>query len=1009
MQFRLFRISFSLHARKILSAFLVCCSGALHAQNDSVDVTFYYRSSGTPSVVYLAGEFNAWADNHSGVISDSRFAMTYDAAIGQWTRTERLRVGGIDPLPYPNAVPGAYQYKFNENGTSSGWLPDPLNPRTNARDHNNSVLYVQDPTIHTLLPNSRSGLVETNSPEIRATIFPAIGSSIDTARFILTLDDTVHYTGLGGFYNAASRYFVFIPPVPLLNGSHRIILTAACTGHNSVSDSAEFMIQAGFVRFLTQSNDRHLRSTHRIEGTVQDTSMSGASITHNGVPTPVEVNSGFFSRFFDLQEGENIFYAYAEDSTGALQAAGPVVITYQADHAPKPVILTSTAGEKIQMRVEGNDPDGDALTWEWSADSLNPAPLVFQEYGTVIVIDRPSLPGDYFMNLSAGDAEGYQGSCRAVFHLDAAGGITPGTLNSPPYWAESAVLYEIFMPAFTAEGTFASARQKLDWIEELGANVIWLMPVYENGESINELNAGYNVTDFYSIHPQLGSMDDFEAFLQDAHARGIKVILDSTPNHVSGAHEWIQDIALFKEYSLNRPLIETRILGNDRGLGQYQTLEDGYALFSHYDGWGLANLNYQNIETVHAMMEMLTWWLTEKGIDGYRMDVYWGPQNRYGQNAWWRPFREEIKRIKPEAFILGETDGTGAGSEVNYADGGGAADAAYDWSLFSQIRSTLGGGSIDDLEARVRNFSPNLNYNHYTGVHSRYLRFMENHDETRIAALYPAEKTGAGAILLMTMPGIPMLYAGQEVGEISRRGRIDWGRPGWEFFHTLYKRLIAIRKKFPALTSAQIKRLNSSHSQVYTFLRPYTDQNVFVAINFSSGDASITLNLNDDGLLLNTDSLLSDKLYYLSDVLHNTVSSVMKHNLQAFSTTIPPWSGKIWVLADSAFSMDTGIAPEKGASPDFFMLFPNYPNPFNGSTTIAFSVPGPDVQAIHAAVYNILGKRMRTLCDGPLPTGRHTMEWDGTDDLGLLVASGIYIVKIRCGAHTVQRKMLVLR
>lgn len=92
--------------------------------------------------------------------------------------------------------------------------------------------------------------------------------------------------------------------------------------------------------------------------------------------------------------------------------------------------------------------------------------------------------------------------------------------------------------------------------------------------------------------------------------------------------------------------------------------------------------------------------------------MYWGPQNRYGEQTWWRPFREEIKRVKPEAFILGETDGTGADSEVNYADSG---------------------GDVGNLHDRTANFSPNDHYNHLSGEHAHYFRFLENHDEERIA------------------------------------------------------------------------------------------------------------------------------------------------------------------------------------------------------------------------------------------------------------------------------------
>ncbi|MFQ5865947.1 MAG: alpha-amylase family glycosyl hydrolase [bacterium] len=93
---------------------------------------------------------------------------------------------------------------------------------------------------------------------------------------------------------------------------------------------------------------------------------------------------------------------------------------------------------------------------------------------------------------------------------------------------KDAIIYAIFLPAFTSEGTLAAAKERLPVIKSLGANVIWLMPIYENGETINELNAGYDITDFFKVHPQLGTLADFQAFLQEAHGLGIRVILDST-------------------------------------------------------------------------------------------------------------------------------------------------------------------------------------------------------------------------------------------------------------------------------------------------------------------------------------------------------------------------------------------------------------------------------------------------------------------------------------------------
>ena len=117
--------------------------------------------------MYLRGEFNGWTLSAP---------MTFDPTSSSWSATVNLRVGGPVPLPAANSIPGAYQYKFYADGV---WLSDPLYPRQNPND-NNSYLYIRNPTIHLLLPNSTiaSGIVRTGFPEITAYIFPAITSNI---------------------------------------------------------------------------------------------------------------------------------------------------------------------------------------------------------------------------------------------------------------------------------------------------------------------------------------------------------------------------------------------------------------------------------------------------------------------------------------------------------------------------------------------------------------------------------------------------------------------------------------------------------------------------------------------------------------------------------------------------------------------------------------------------------------------------------------------------------------
>jgi glycosidase len=418
--------------------------------------------------------------------------------------------------------------------------------------------------------------------------------------------------------------------------------------------------------------------------------------------------------------------------------------------------------------------------------------------------------------------------------------VTFGTTNSNPQWIRDAIVYEIFVPPFSASGTLDAITARLASLVDLGINTLWLMPIMDNLGTINEGNAGYDIVDFYSIEPKLGDLQSFKRLIDSAHARKMRVILDITPNHVSQQHQWVNDIRQWSEYSNFKNFIETRLIGDDRGLGQSVTSYRGQPLYAHYDGWWLANLNLSDEECRLSMMDVYKYWLVGQSADGFRMDVYWGPQNRFGTQMFWRPFREEMKRVKPDMFILGETDGTGPGSENNYADGGGACDAAYDWNLYGQIRNTLSSGNVDALHQRVINFSTNLDYNFYTGPNTHYLRFAENHDETRIAQefSFDPERTKAAAALLMTIPGIPMLYAGQEIGWKGRRDAINFNSTDAKLFYPFYQRVTRLRSMFPAFRTTALKRVTINHSQVYAFLRPYKDQNIISVISFRSAFSS---------------------------------------------------------------------------------------------------------------------------------------------------------------------------
>ncbi|MBI4535978.1 MAG: hypothetical protein HY708_06840, partial [Ignavibacteriae bacterium] len=162
--------------------------------------------------------------------------MTYQGGT-LWTRTARLQVGG-NPNPPPNGIPGAWQYKFYYNGASP-WPNDALNHHINPSDNDNSFLYVKDPTIYHLVPNSRTGSVNTQFPTVSSYIFPKVGSVVDTSTLSLRIDNTT-YTGIGSYYSFTTKQLVFPVPDALANAGHTAILHAG-----SNADTVTFIVQVG--------------------------------------------------------------------------------------------------------------------------------------------------------------------------------------------------------------------------------------------------------------------------------------------------------------------------------------------------------------------------------------------------------------------------------------------------------------------------------------------------------------------------------------------------------------------------------------------------------------------------------------------------------------------------------------------------------------------------------------------------------------------------------------------
>ncbi len=1018
----------------VIFSLLVFAAIAQAQQADSVDVTFFYAPAKTVANVYLPGEFNSW-------LAATPSRMLYDVNGKFWHRTVRLRVGGPNPLPGPKSVPGAYQYKINENGST--WLSDPLNPRQNISDENNSILYTRNPTIHYLLPNITQAAIRSKTPPITVYIFPKIGDALDLTSLQVQIDSVI-YSNLGQFYNAATRQLTFVPATPLENGPHKLRLTARTASGSTAADSTTFSTLAGQVQLLSLPAETW-KSTWMIYGAFYDSlgnpdlTLTTATLTVNGVDFPVSVANGKASMLVSLQPGDNQITLTAKGETTAALTIKRLV--EQKPTARIEARFSSGNASFTLSAATSSDPQGQALAYEWHADPYNPDARSFEGTAVEKTESTPLTPGNYAYNLIVTNSNGYQDRTRFAFSTTGNYQIEAlDQLPENPAWVKNGRIYTLFFKAFTTEGTIRAAIPRLQYIKDMGFNIVWTLPVMDTEGTIdNQINIGYNIMDLMKIAPEYGTAEDFKAFTAEAHRLGLKVILDVTPNHTGRLHPFAQSSKEFAAYSPYWGHYQTEAFPgghNDNSLGQCVTPQG----LRYYCGFSEALLNWDWADTdgQRYMTDVYKYWLQEFDLDGFRFDVYWGPHRRYGNALFGAHLRRELKHVKPDIFLLGEDDGTGSGTETLYGDRSGGLDSAYDFKLyFNAMRDfNFTATAVNTLHNELNNsgFHP--------GINSYFMRFMESQDEDRIAYKHNSfEKTMPLATALFTAPGIPMLYNGQEVGfgrgmgapgepdlNTRRRGVINWSFAGRSLLTPHYHKLAQIRAQFPAFAQhkrdtnndgsvsaadeSDFERVTTSNSLVYAFVRPYPDDNGVAVMNFSTTAQTVTLTVPTERLKF-SGGFSSGATYYVNNLYANTVTTMTGGALTTMSVTLPAYGSAVYVISTQerhARFVDTVLAIEEdeAQAPAALFLQQSYPNPFTmGLTTIRYALPA--ASPVKLTVYNVAGQRIKTLQDETMLAGEHETRWDGRDAAGQAVGSGVYFYQLETRHGREQKRLVVIR
>lgn len=376
-------------------------------------------------------------------------------------------------------------------------------------------------------------------------------------------------------------------------------------------------------------------------------------------------------------------------------------------------------------------------------------------------------------------------------------------------WVKDAVIYEIFVREFTPEGTFQALKKRIPYIKDLGVDCVWLMPIHSIGERDRKgsLGSPYSIRDYYEVHPDLGTKEDFRELVEEFHRAGIKVIIDLVANHTSN------DCPLIREHP-----------------DWYVRDSHGHIMHPEPDWTDVSQLNYGNPELRRYMKEMIKYWVREFDIDGYRCDV--APKVPVD---FWREVRRELQEIKPDVMLLAESH-----EPVHNAE---AFDLTYDGELPFALERTIiwkapAARILDSYERQAAEFPKE----------ALRLRFLENHDQQRAMVRFGRRGHVPAAVMLMTMHGVPLIQNGQEIGEtepcsLFDRHKIDWSN-GDKRVLELYKHLIRIRREFIALRRGAMMALETSDDvSAAAFARVYGDQVIVVVTNFSDEALDLRVNL----------------------------------------------------------------------------------------------------------------------------------------------------------------------
>ena len=395
-----------------------------------------------------------------------------------------------------------------------------------------------------------------------------------------------------------------------------------------------------------------------------------------------------------------------------------------------------------------------------------------------------------------------------------------------PDWVTQGVIYQIQPRAFTPEGTLKAATARLPQVAEMGADIIYLCPVFvadddpdRNGWSprqkaskMNNPRNPYRMKDYYHVDPEYGTDDDLKEFVATAHKLGMRVMLDMVYLHCGPNAVFLKEHPNFVKRD-----------------------EQGKIRVA---GWSFPAINMANNELREYLWKNMEYWVTDFDIDGFRCDVAAGIPLDF-----WEIARQRLEKIRPDVSMLAESE--------RREDQLQAFDLNYGFTSFNAIRRVYEKGEPASL---IRKTWETHAAQRPRGA--RFIRYLDNHDisndcwENRIEKVWGTKGVDAALVVNFTLDGVPFVYNGQEVADTARhsifgRAPIDWAAadtPTGKARFAFCKKLCAMRHAEQALTDGAVVWLdNNAPDAVLSFLRTLDNEQILTVVNLTDQQVSVQI------------------------------------------------------------------------------------------------------------------------------------------------------------------------